>query len=467
MRAPTLPSNALRLALVCLTLLLLTAAGVGVRAGHLARTGVRTNQALGFDSYQYYVSAAESLLAGRGLDPAYNHRTPAPPAYVPPPLQSVFVAAVYRLRGAHDLFSIYHTQIALNLAAGLIAFFIMLEWSGLAAALAAYAGWMLYPEFAYWVSVPMAESNYFLLMLLGLWVLTRWGKALSLPWAVAGAAMIGLANLQRPSALYLGLALAPLALLMVPGRKKWLHALVFLLVPFAVLTPWMVRNKRLTGDPVWVSSNGGILLYAVNNPGYDPLKYPDYGKTPAVTWLNPAVEKRFWSKELAGHRTYHRLSALYQAEAEKYILAHPLHFAKNFAIKLVQRFTLVPASLQKFYPGLAGWGVALLFYPLLLLGLAGLVATPAAWCHPTRRVLACCFAYYTFFVSLMHYLGDGRLNLTLKVFLLLFGAWLVGALLQKFLPRRPAQDFTESPEQKKASEQVESPSRSAPPEAVV
>src|SRR6185295_18089438 len=138
----------------------------------------------------------------------------------------------------------------------------------------------------------------------------------------------------------IGLPLAVWALARARGRIGWAQAAIFLAVPFVVLVPWMMRNWRTTGDPVWVSSNGGMLFYAVNHPGYDPVKFPDYGLMPASEWHVPAIDERFWSAEFDGHRTTYRISKLYMAEARRYVLHHPIDFLRVNAIKLVQRFAL-------------------------------------------------------------------------------------------------------------------------------
>lgn len=419
--------------------------GGALRWRFVEAQGVRRAQDLGLDGYYYYVSAAEALLEGRGLEPAYNFRTPRPPYYIPPPLQSLFVAAVYAVRGARDLMAVYRAQIALSLLAGALAFLILRRWAGGAAALAGLWIWMLYPEFIYWTRLPMTESNYLFLLMLTLWALTRWAERKTLPWALLGAALIGLTTLQRPNSLYMGFFLAPLAWGLVKDRRwRWAHAAVFLIVPFLALLPWRIRNERKTGDPVWVSSNGGILFYAVNNPKYDPLKYPEYMRNyPASLWQPPELQARFWGKEFEGRRTYHQLSSLYLAEAKKYILRQPGHFLKNNAIKCVQRFVLVPDRLRPVFPWLGWWGERVVFYGLLVLGIVGLLAAGrAAWRHPTRLTLAVSFAYFTWFSALMHWDSDGRYVVMLRLFLTLFAGAAIGLLVNS-LCRRLAPIATE------------------------
>lgn len=188
----------------------------------------------------------------------------------------------------------------------------------------------------------------------------------------------------------------------------------------------MLRNWIVTGDPVWVSSNGGILFYAVNHSGFDPVRYPDYGVYPESVWVRPDLLARFNGPEFEGRRSYYRLSKLYFAEAERYIVHEPVEFIKNNAIKLYQRFTRVPKGIGDFYPWLPPGVSRGLFFGLLVAGLWGLAGGRGAWRHPTHRALACCFACTALFTALLHNLPSGRMALPLRVYLLLFGAVAAG-----------------------------------------
>jgi hypothetical protein len=107
----------------------------------------------------------------------------------------------------------------------------------------------------------------------------------------------------------------PLVWLLVKEMKqRWVQSALFTLLPFAILLPWMLYNLHRTGEPVWTGSNGGILLYSSNHPGYDPIAHPEYLKYPIKNWLVPEIENKFWSKEMEGRRTQFWLSKQYTRE---------------------------------------------------------------------------------------------------------------------------------------------------------
>ncbi|HPK01087.1 MAG TPA: glycosyltransferase family 39 protein [Candidatus Sumerlaeota bacterium] len=415
-----------------LVVVVLTAAGGWLRAREIERRGplAPPDQKLDFDAWYYYVSAGQALLEGRGLTPAYNERDPPPVYLVPPPLQALFTAAVYAVRGAFDPAALVWTQLGLSLLAGGLVYWLLARWHGVAAALCGVAIWMLYPEFIYWVATPMTEANYLVLLLLVLALLAAWCDRRATGWALAAAAALGIANLQRPNGLGWGLAVAAFALWRLRGdERRWLQATIFAAAPFLVLLPWLARNVLVTGDPVLVSSNGGVLLYAVNHPGYDPLVWPDYGVYPAAEWHAQPILDRFNSAEFDGRRTYYQLSKLYAREVRAYVLAEPLHFLRNYVIKLWQRFALVPRVLAEVDPWLGERTAALLYHGLTLLGLAGLIGRRREWRNPRHVLLAISFGWFAAFAALMHWLGSGRMTITLRLFLMLFAAVFLGACL--------------------------------------
>jgi hypothetical protein len=424
--------------LVCIVAL--SASGVGVRWRQIERLGPRVNADLGMDGYYYYVSAAESLLEGRGLDPAYNHRGPYVLFFVPPPMTSWFIAAVYRAIGERDLMTLYHVQAILNLIAGLILAGLLWRWVGAGAALAGYAGWVFYPEFFALVQLPMSENNYFVFLAVTLCLLARWAGMRTVRWALAAAAMIGLMSLQRPNGLFLGVPLAAYALWRIGGRGRWIHAAVFLAVPFLVLLPWMIRNWRMNGDRVWVSSNGGILLYAVNHLGYDPIQYPYYDQYPGDRWVLKELQDRFYATHPEGERTAYRMSKLYMAQTRQYVLHHPIDFLRINAIKFVQRFVLIPDVFPVVYPKIPRLLAWLAYYGLLGLGLAGLIFPWGSWRNPIHQVLAVTFGYYAWFATLMHDLASGRVSVQLRVFLLIFAAAFVARACAWLNQPLPAQE---------------------------
>src|SRR5207249_3415028 len=81
---------------------------------------------------------------------------------------------------------------------------------------------------------------------------------------VASGALFGAAVLVRPVAALLPPVPALLDRTRPPARRL-LRALVVTVVMLGVTLPWSIRNTRLFGRPVWVSTNGGINAWFGNN----------------------------------------------------------------------------------------------------------------------------------------------------------------------------------------------------------
>jgi len=85
-------------------------------------------------------------------------------------------------------------------------------------------------------------------------------------WAVAGGLAAGLATLTRPTALTLPALWAGAALLSASRPRGWRNALLATVALVAIVAPWSLRNYRVLGAFVPVSTNGGDVFYRANNP---------------------------------------------------------------------------------------------------------------------------------------------------------------------------------------------------------
>ncbi len=421
------PTEGLKATWVILLLIPALCAGSFLRCRVLRDHGPRQYEQLGFDARYYYVSTGIALTEGRGFDAAYNQRDPKPPLFIPPPLQAIFVALVFKITGAQSIWALLIAQLLLNIGSGFLLFLLLFRWKGRVAGLIGFWLWMIYPEFSYWVASPITENNHLVLLITSLWLLMEWERRGGVVWMFAAAVLIGIMNLQKPIGLLLGIWIAIFCLFRLKGGEKWLSFLMFLTVPFLVLMPWMIRNHMVTGDMVWVSSNGGVLFHKVNRIDYDPMVYPDYG----VNWRAgegqvKSIEERFWSDEFRNHRTYSRQGKLYAWHALQYVSRHPIHFMRNNLVKLGQRYIRMPYTLERVLqtPHLDHRTVKLfvfiLFYGLLASGLAGLVYVCRHRQEPGNVLMTWCFIYLTGVCTLMHHLSSGRLALGLRLFLVIY-----------------------------------------------
>ena len=86
-----------------------------------------------------------------------------------------------------------------------------------------------------------------------------------------GGLALGLAALCRPSMLA-GAALAVIAAGAasnpVNDARRLLRAGLLGTTIVVVLSPWMIRNLMVLGEPIWTTTHGGYTLALANNPVY-------------------------------------------------------------------------------------------------------------------------------------------------------------------------------------------------------
>jgi hypothetical protein len=392
------------------------------------------------DEYLYYVSTAVNAFEGRGFVPDYN--TVRDGVYVPPPMQSLFVLALFGAAGriVHpwwlQLAQVVLSALMILLAAELLRRLV----SPLAGAVLALL-LAVHPDFVYWPAYLMTESNYAVGLAVLLYLLARWAERPCLALAFAAGACLGMLHLQRVNGLFLGIVLALWALKRPGGRDRVRSALAFALVPFLVLLPWLARNLAVYGEPILVNSNAGVHLHFANHASLDARATPYLDDALAKGGvLVPELEARYRNREgkLRSKLTYYDYSQAYLGIVRSYVLDDPLHFLGNYVVKLGNQFTLIQDTSRQSVPFLAAPGrYEALHWVVLLGGLAGLVCSLATAPRGGRVLIAIVFAYYALMGGLSILEKDGRYNLNLKLFLLSFLSAGLGLLWQS-LQRRTA-----------------------------
>jgi hypothetical protein len=302
--APTLPSTArpnalpVRVAVVLLVALVARVVwGVAVPAVPL------------FDSYMYDL-LARNIAAGIG----YHWRPGVPTAYWPVGTSFLY-SILYRVFGVG-----YGPIVALNvvLGVGIIALTMVLARRWFGPTVAAWAGAVLavWPSQIQFTTVLASELPFNALVLAaGVAFPTdqsRWlARSVLAGFLLAGASYI------RPLALLLPLIFAlPEAVsdrrLLAPALKAGLALAVLI----ACLLPWMMRNHRLLGEYVLISTNGGVNTWMGNNP-----------ETTGFFQLPPA--------ELDGLSETER-DRRFSAEASAFIRRRPLQFVGRSLVKAVR-----------------------------------------------------------------------------------------------------------------------------------
>jgi tetratricopeptide (TPR) repeat protein len=195
-------------------------------------------------------------------------------------------------------------------------------------------------------------------------------------WALAGAAL-GLFSLNRPNALAWGAALA-LALPLARGARRGGREGAALALGLALaVAPITLRNFAVSGEPVLVSSHGGLNLYIGNRADADGTYRHVPGITPDIQ--GQARDARRLAEAAAGRSLSAReVDAHFRALAADWTRSHPLDAGRLFLRKLAYVFSAAEISLNYSYayyaldePTLLRWPFvgAWLLVPLGLLGL--------------------------------------------------------------------------------------------------
>jgi hypothetical protein len=213
----------------------------------------------------HYTRAASAILDGDGLlypriwpHPSETRLVSRPPGY------PVFVAAVHRTLGTN-----YADVLAVqSLLTGLLPALILVLVTRVAGSRAGIAGGVLAALSAplgYHASImtPDALSTFLVVVAVFLvWCARHSGGRAAALWLAAAGGTVGIATWLRPNFLLLAPA-AALATPLVLGRRPglWPKAAGVVVVAFALVAPITIRNARIYGEFVPVSTNGGIVLW--------------------------------------------------------------------------------------------------------------------------------------------------------------------------------------------------------------
>lgn len=270
-----------------------------------------------------------------------------PEPYYVSPFYIYFLALVFSLTGS-SLLAVKLVQILLGTAAVGLVCATARQWLGeragwMAALLAAATGLFTFHE----VLLLQAAVDPFLTALV-LYLLTRAlasgrGRAF-----VATGLALGLLVLNRPNALSYAGAL-PLLLTAVPHpARRWRPSAALLLGLALALAPVALRNLLVSGEPILVSSHGGLNFYIGNNPEADGT----YHGVPGIT---PSIEGQARDAQRVAEAAMGRLLSAREASdyfyrrAWEWIRGNPSDAALLFARKLAYVLNATDLSLNYSY----------------------------------------------------------------------------------------------------------------------
>ena len=126
----------------------------------------------------------------------------------------------------------------------------------------------IYPNHIFYSSLVLSEILFLFLLLLGSLLLLQ--PRHRLPWTLLAGAVFGAATLTKTQALFIPALILGLSLLRDLSGRGVLRHVALLAAAYAalagVLAPWTLRNRRVFGRFVLVSTHGGYNLFIGNNP---------------------------------------------------------------------------------------------------------------------------------------------------------------------------------------------------------
>jgi len=434
---------------------LLGAAALGLRIGVVLLLRTEHAAPLTYEHGQI----AENLLAGRGFTVEFlGHKGPTSQQA---PLYPVLLAAVYWLFGVGTPEAILAVQLLqCAVGTGLVLAVVWLGWvlvpdrpsvgwvAGLGAA--------IYPTHVYAVTHVQVALWAALILTTLLAVVTS--PRLQTTWrgAVAAGSLAGVLLLVEPI-LSLALPVCALAFWLGEGGRRWIRR--FRAAPLARLTlmagvaalivsPWLVRNRLVHGEFVFVKSTFGYALWQGNNPiswGTDKLPKRsaealrlEHDGTLAgmdralwearheTVYIDDVLLKPTGYREFAGLSEPER-SRLLERRALRFIRAEPARYA-TLCLRRLRYFLLFDETNPKASSRV--YRAATIFW--LLLAFIGLLVSCDRWrtLWPTYAIFAAVTLFHTLVITSV------RFRIPVEPFSFVWAAWAVVPLVGRMAPRR-------------------------------
>jgi 4-amino-4-deoxy-L-arabinose transferase-like glycosyltransferase len=366
----------------------------------------------GMDSRQY-IQYAENLVSGRGyvlddfhvLEQVHSVRMPGYP---------IFLAA-FRYVFGPNLAWVRAAQCILGAVLALEVYWIAVVLFGVPVARIAAFATAIYPNFIRWSNLIATETLFLLLFVGAVGALFRHAETRKSVYLLAAGGALGLATLTRATAfpLFFLLVLYFLARYRpsMDGFKAWL---IFAIAGLVVILPWSIRNMRIHGTFVLLSTQSGLSLWRAVGPGADPTGNDRFAPTPPIPCtIRTEVA---WDKYL-------------RDSAVREIRRRPMGFLRNLPAQFVRMWHLTPHFwLRKTAGGKLEELVFLSFYyPLLALSAGGIYLTRRSW----RRLLPCHLAFVNFTAIHVVFVTAGRYRLPIIPFFVIFAAVMIICLLRR------------------------------------
>lgn len=251
----------------------------------LLKGSLQTDDRISCDSL-WYIYAAKGFLNGKGVLSMENKVVPLPDTNKPvsgyldlkkiddehyahkavPPLYSLFLALCFFIGGFNTL-AYFIPQLILSSLTCLLIFLIADEVFNKTVALFAGFAVAFYPDLIFWTSFARTETLFIFLFVLGFLLVIKGSSRQNLILIYISAVVFGLACLTRVTFTpFLPILFLWLARSFSKNKKEGFRVtLLFGLIIFMVLLPWIVRNYVLFKEFTIFSDESGILIGSIEN----------------------------------------------------------------------------------------------------------------------------------------------------------------------------------------------------------
>lgn len=236
---------------------------------------------------------------------------------------------------------------------------------------------------------PMTEVVFTALTMAWLWGVTPRGDCENdFSWRRAAwtGLYFGLAALCRPTIWPLA-GLMGLAWCFSPAtrrgrRREWRLLVTTATVTLLVVSPWVIRNQRVFGRPILMTTHGGYTLLLANNSVYfEEVVQQPWGTTwsgESLSLWQTDVEQKM-RVELGASQGEIARDAWMSSEAKRYIAHHPTNFFQAMGHRIRSLWSISPQGEGASLPVAIRVGVAV-FY-----GLEYIAALGGLWLMVRRR----------------------------------------------------------------------------------
>ena len=355
----------------------------------------------------------------------------APATSLRPPLYPMFMAAIWRVAGAHNVAAVRVAQLALVALTLWLVYRVATQAFDRGTALLAALALACYPSLLFSGVLLLTETLFTALVAAFLYACVALMLRPSSPAALGAGVTLGAAALTRSVLWPFPLVLVPfLAFTLRVGGRERLKLCGLVLAGFAlVVAPWSIRNSRLQRTLTIVDTMGGLNLLMGNyeftpeDRMWDAVSIGgDRGWDAPLRRLPPPPGG--WTEGLKDHWAERRAIA--------FMLAHPLTTARRSLLKLADFWGLerewIAGVQQRLYEPPAWFAIVsgaavLLVYPAtLILAIAGAFLAPP----PDRRLHAFLLLIVVFVCGLHGVtFGHSRYHLPLVPILIMYAASLV------------------------------------------